>query len=79
MTPVEHSLQNQLSSTHRGLHRLKQQSGSLCGSALGPLHACCACQLEVFIQLLTVGFGVSLTRLSALVTLFLLQYCVVQL
>lgn len=70
----EYGPQNQLQRTRGSSERLKQQSWSLHGSALGPLRvlrllACC------FYGTLNNGSGVSLTLLPAFEPLFLLLGC----
>lgn len=50
---------SQLSRTHMGSQRLKQQAQGMCGSAQ-VLCVCCGCWLCVTVGLLTVGAGVSL-------------------
>jgi hypothetical protein len=63
---------NHLNKAHRGSQRLKSQSRSLHGSALGPLHMCCGCWAWGVCVTLNSGSGVSLTLFTAFGNLFLL-------
>lgn len=67
----EYGPPSQLSRTHMGSQRLKQQAQGVHGSAL-VLCVCCGCWLCVTVGLLTVEAGMSLTLLPAI---FLLLGC----
>lgn len=59
----EHRSLNELNRAHIGSQRLMLEERDLQGSASGPLHICCGCQLENFVGRLTVGGGMFLTPL----------------
>ena len=61
-TPREHSPENQLSKDHRV--SLKRQSQNFHRSVIGSLYICCGCKL--FVELITVEEGVSLSLSPAL-------------
>lgn len=71
-TPEQHGPLNQLSNAYVGSQRQKQQAPGLHGSAPGPLHISYGCNIYVFVGLLKMGVGMSLTLFHAGGTVFLL-------
>ena len=59
MTPGEHAALKQLNKTYMCPKSLMHQGWSQYRSVPGPLWICCDCYLSVFVDLLTVGAGMS--------------------
>ena len=60
-TPQEQDPHNQLSKAHRGTQKLTQQTQTLSGSELGPLHVCHGCKLMFLWDFQRWEWGMSLT------------------
>jgi hypothetical protein len=60
---------------HRNSQSLKQQAQALHWSAPGPLHIYCSFQLSIFMGLLSVGIGGSLTLIPALGKFYFCWVC----